>query len=329
MGTHPALKLFLPVLAAGALALGAAACGGDDDSANEAGGETEAAELSGTIQIDGSSTVAPLSEAAAELYQAEQRGVRVTVATSGTSGGFEKFCIGETDMSDASRPIKESEIEACGANGITYDAIQVANDALSVVVNPELPVDCLTVEQVSQIWDEGSAVKTWGDIDGLDLPDDVASQSIELYGPGTDSGTFDFFTEAINGEEGRINRTYNSIGEDDQAAIVAVEGDTYAMGYIPYSFVQEAGEQVKPLAIDGGNGCVEATLENVQDGSYAPLGRPLLVYASGSALERPEVLDFMTFYINNAVEISEVATFVPLTDEQIEEQHQKIAELTS
>jgi phosphate transport system substrate-binding protein len=302
-----------------ALAIAAAGCGGSSDGDG----------LSGTIQIDGSSTVAPLSEAAAELYQAEQPGVRVTVATSGTSGGFEKFCNGETDMSDASRPIKDTEIEACGNNGITYDAIQVANDALSVVVNPALAVDCLTVEQVTQIWDEGSAVKTWGDVDGLDLPGDVASKTIELYGPGTDSGTFDFFTEAINGEEGRIRTTYNSIGEDDQAAIVAVEGDQYAMGYIPYSFVQEAGDKVKALAIDGGNGCVDATLENVQDGSYVPLGRPLFVYASGSALEKPEVLDFMTFYVDNALPVAEAATYVPLTDEQIEEQHQKIDELTS
>lgn len=301
------------------LVLIAAGCGGGSDGDG----------LSGTIQIDGSSTVAPLSEAAAELYQAEQPGVRVTVATSGTSGGFEKFCIGETDLSDASRPIKDSEIELCGENGIGYDAIQVANDALSIVVNPEIPVDCLTKEQAKQIWDAGSQVKTWGDIDGLDLPADAASKTLDLYGAGTDSGTFDFFTEAINGEEGRIRTDYNSIGEDDQAAIVAVEGDTYAMGFIPYSFVQEAGEKVKALQIDAGDGCVAATLENVQAGTYVPLGRPLFVYASDTALERAEVLDFLEFYVDSAVSVAEAATFVPLTDEQVEEQHVKIEELTA
>jgi phosphate transport system substrate-binding protein len=310
------IALFTPILV---LAIIAAGCGGGSDGDG----------LSGTIQIDGSSTVAPLSEAAAELYQAEQSGVRVTVATSGTSGGFEKFCIGETDLSDASRPIKESEIELCGEKGIAYDAIQVANDALSIVVNPANPVDCLTTEQAKQIWDAGSKVKRWGDIDGLDLPSDATSQTIDLYGAGTDSGTFDFFTEAINGEEGRIRTDYNSIGEDDQAAIVAVEGDTYAMGFIPYSFVQEAGEKVKALEIDNGSGCVAATLENVQAGTYVPLGRPLFVYASGSALEREEVLDFLRFYVDNAVPVAEAATFVPLTDEQIAEQQAKIDELTT
>jgi phosphate transport system substrate-binding protein len=310
------IALFTPILV---LAIIAAGCGGGSDGDG----------LSGTIQIDGSSTVAPLSEAAAELYQAEQQGVRVTVATSGTSGGFEKFCIGETDLSDASRPIKESEIELCGEKGIAYDAIQVANDALSIVVNAANPVDCLTAEQAKQIWDTGSKVKRWGDIDGLDLPSDATSQTIDLYGAGTDSGTFDFFTEAVNGEEGRIRTDYNSIGEDDQAAIVAVEGDTYAMGFIPYSFVQEAGEKVKALEIDNGSGCVAATLENVQAGTYVPLGRPLFVYASGSALEREEVLDFLRFYVDNAVPVAEAATFVPLTDEQIAEQQAKIDELTT
>ena len=299
----------------------AASCGGDDDGG---GGE-----LTGTILIDGSSTVAPLSEAAAELYQEGQPGVRVTVGTSGTGGGFEKFCIGETDLSDASRPIADDEVQLCGENGIEFDSIQVANDALSIVVNPANPVDCLTTEQAMQIWDAGSKVKTWGDIDGLDLPGDAAGETIDLYGAGTDSGTFDFFTDAINGEEGRIRNDYNSIGEDDQAAVVAVEGDEWAMGFIPYSFVQEAGDQVKALQIDDGGGCVEATLENVQAGTYVPLGRPLFVYASGTALERDEVLDFLQFYVANAVAVAEAATFVPLTDEQIAEQEAKIEELTA
>jgi phosphate transport system substrate-binding protein len=227
----------------------------------------------------------------------------VAVAISGTSGGFQKFCAGETDGNNASREIKESEIEECANNGVGYDGVQVANDALSLVVNPEFPVDCISVEQANQIWDEGSSVSSWDQVDGLDLP----AENITLYGPGTDSGTFDFFTEVINGEEGKIRTDYTDIGEDDFAAITAVEGDPWAMGYIPYSYVQEAGDSVKALDVDGGDGCVEATLENVQDGSYVPLGRPLFLYASDVALARPEVVAFFEFFIENQAEIAEIA----------------------
>jgi phosphate transport system substrate-binding protein len=313
---------WLPVLLAFGLA--AAACGDDGDARADGG---SASEGSGTIRIDGSSTVAPLSEVAAEEYMAENPDVRVTVATSGTSGGFEKFCIGETDMNDASREIKDSEIELCGENAIGSDAIQVANDALSLVVNGDNPLDCITVEQANQIWDDGSAVQTWGDVDGLDIADDFAGQRLTLYGPGTDSGTFDFFTETINGEEGRIRNDYTDIGEDDHAAVVGVQGDPAAMGYIPYSYYQEAGDDVKALRIDDGNGCVDGTLENVQDGSYTPLGRPLFVYASDTALERAEVLDFMRFYVETAEFVADGAGFVPMTEAQIDEQHAKIEEL--
>jgi phosphate transport system substrate-binding protein len=321
---------------AGVLVL--AACSSAEGTApptNNAGGETPAAtmddgtgeELSGTIRIDGSSTVGPLSEVAAELFEGEHPGVNVTVAISGTSGGFQKFCIGETDMNDSSRPIKDTEIELCEENDIGYDAIQVANDALALVVNPDNPVDCLTVEQASQIWDEGSSVSTWGDVDGLDLPSDFAGTEIPLYGPGTDSGTFDFFTEEINGESGKVRTDYIDIGEDDNAAVVAVSGTAGAMGYIPYSYFTEAGDQVKAVAIDGGDGCVDATLENVLDGSYTPLGRPLFVYASDTALARPEALAFMEFYIDNSVEIADLAGFVPMNDQQIQEQIAKIDQL--
>jgi phosphate transport system substrate-binding protein len=298
-----------------ALALVAAACSDDG------GG--------GTIRIDGSSTVAPLSEAAAELFQGENPDARVTVGTSGTSGGFDKFCEGETDISDASRPIKDTEIEACGENGIEYAPVQVANDALSLLVNADNPVECLTVEQTKQIWDDGSTVSTWGDIEGLDAPADFLSTPLTLYGPGSDSGTFDFFTEAINGEEGRIRTNYNDIGEDDAAAVTGVEGDVGAMGYVPYSYFQEAGDAVKPLQIDNGNGCVEATLETVQDATYAPLGRPLFIYPSGEALQKQVVLDLLTFYIDNAEEIAEEASFIPLTEEQITEQRAAVEDLAS
>lgn len=325
--------LFSIALSVGLLA---AACGDDSDSdtstsgegGDEDGGGGEASgDLSGAVNLDGSSTVGPLSEVAAELFMGENPGVNVSVAISGTSGGFEKFCNGETDGNDASREIKDEEIDLCESNGIAYDNVQVANDALSLVVNGDNPVECLTVEQANQIWDEGSDVSSWGDVDDLEGSDDIADEDLTLYGPGTDSGTFDFFTEAINGEEGQIRTDYVDIGEDDNQAVEGVEGDVGAMGYIPYSYLQEAGDAIKPLQIDGGGGCVDASLENVQDGSYVPLGRPLFVYASDLALERPETVAFMGFFVENSDEISETAGYVPMTQEQKDEAQAKIDEL--
>jgi phosphate transport system substrate-binding protein len=329
-------------IAAIAVLLVAAACGGTTTSpapgteapTSPPAGETMAPEteppnegLSGSIRIDGSSTVGPLSEVAAELFEGANPGVQVTVAQSGTGGGFGKFCIGETDMNDASRPISDDEVALCGENDIAFDAIQVANDALSLLVNNDNPVQCLSVAQASQVWDLDSTVTTWGEIEGLEVPAEFASTPITLYGPGTDSGTFDFFTDVINGEEGRINLNYTDIGEDDAQAVRGVQGDVGAMGYVPYSYFQQVLGDVRALQIDDGNGCVDATLENVQSGSYTPLGRPLFVYASDTALARPEVLAFMEFYVDNAVEIAETAEFVPLTEEQIVEQREKVQQL--
>ncbi|WP_326594895.1 phosphate ABC transporter substrate-binding protein PstS family protein [Streptomyces sp. NBC_01803] len=311
------------IVAVSALALSACSSDDSDESGNGgSGGDGE--NLSGDIAIDGSSTVAPLSEAAAQLFMAENPDVRISVGTSGTGGGFEKFCNGETDLSDASREIEEDEIAACEGNGIGFDAVQVANDALSIIVNPNNPVECLTVEQARQIWDQDSPVSDWSDIEGVDAGD---LGEVTLYGPGTDSGTFDYFTEAINGEEGRIRTDYTDIGEDDQAAITGVEGDEAAMAFVPYSFVQQAGDAVKSLQIDNGEGCVDATLENVQSGSYAPLGRALYVYGSDQALAKPEVVEFLRFYLDNSTDIAEAATFVPMTQEQIDAGHATIEEL--
>ena len=299
-----------------AVALVAAGCGGGSD---DDGG------LSGTIRIDGSSTVAPLSEAAAELFQNENPGVQVTVGTSGTGGGFEKFCNGETDISDASRPIADDEIEACGAAGIAFEQITVANDALSVLVNPENPVDCMSVEQLNQVWAPGSTVSSWSEIDGLDPP---FGERLELYGPGTDSGTFDYFTDAINGEEGAQRTNYNNIGEDDNTGIVGVEGSLGGMFYVGYSYYAENQDRVKALAIDGGGGCVEPSLENVQGGTYIPRARGLFIYPSAPALEREEVLAFIRFYIENQAEIAEAAGYISLTEEQEEEALEKVESLT-
>jgi phosphate transport system substrate-binding protein len=313
------------------IGLVAAACGDDDEATTDDGADTAPTanggdgDLSGTINIDGSSTVGPLTEVAAELFMQENPGVQVTVGISGTSGGFEQFCNGETDGNDASRPIKDEEIELCESNGIAYEGVQVANDALSLVVNVDNPLDCITGDQANQIWDEGSDVSSWSDVDGLD---DAPDAALTLYGPGTDSGTFDYFTEAINGEEGRIRTDYTDIGEDDNAAVVGVEGDVGAMGYIPFSYFQEVeGESVKGLQIDDGNGCVEPTVDNVLDGSYTPLGRPLFLYASDVALERPETVAFFDFYIENSDEIAETAGFVPMNDEQKTESQRQVEAL--
>ena len=301
------------------LTLVIAACAGS-------GGDTTIT-ATGEILIDGSSTVGPLTEVAAELFEAENQGVHVTVAISGTGGGFQKFCIGETDGNDSSRPISDDEAVLCDSNGIGYDFVQFANDALTILVNAELPVECLTVDQVSQIWDNGSTVNTWGDVDGLDLPGEWASETLTPYGPGSDSGTFDFFTEVINGEVGQIRTDYHDIGEDDAQAVRAIETDPGATGYIPFSYFQEAGDLVKGLAIDDGNGCVEPTPDNVRDGTYTPLGRPLFVYFSDTALQRPEVLAFAEFYVENAVQIAELAEFVPMTEAQVDEARAKVAAL--
>jgi phosphate transport system substrate-binding protein len=314
-----------------------AACGSDDtdDSAADNGGEAAAEEdaggddmeggaLSGTITIDGSSTVAPLSEPAGELFMEENPDVRVSVGTSGTGGGFEKFCNGETDISNASREISEEEVEACGEAGIEYEQVNVANDGIAVVVNPENDwAECLTVDELSSAWTRDSSVANWSEINP-DFPD----QALTLYGPGSDSGTFDYFTEAINGEEGVIRTDYNNIGEDDNAAVTGVSGDAGAMAFIPLSYVIEAGDQVKAIQVENEAGeCVAPDNDTVQAGDYNPLGRQLYIYPSADALQREEVVAFLEFYIDNGDAIAEAATFIPLTDEQKEESLAKVAEL--
>jgi phosphate transport system substrate-binding protein len=243
-------KWWLALAAFGVLALGVAACGGDDDDDSGDSGDTPSG-LSGEISIDGSSTVAPLSERIAEDFQAENPDVRVSVGTSGTSGGFEKFCAGETDISDASRVIESTEEKACADNNVEWEEVQVANDALSVVVNPDNPVTCMTVDQLSEVWNKGSNLDDWDQIKDLDAE---YSETLDLFGPGTDSGTFDYFTEAINGEEGVQRTDYNNVGEDDNATVTGVAGSPGGMGYFGFSFFQENQDQLKALEVDGGDG---------------------------------------------------------------------------
>jgi phosphate transport system substrate-binding protein len=307
---------------AAVLVLGLAACGDSGSTGGDGGSSTDGASVSGTIRIDGSSTVGPLSEAAAEAFQGENPEVRVTVGTSGTGGGFEKFCAGETDVSDASRAIEDDEIAACRRGGIAYEEFQIANDGLSVVVNPENDwAQCLTVEQLKTIWNTGSKVDNWNQVDPS-FPD----QELALYGPGTDSGTFDYFTESINGEEGASRSDYNAT-EDDNVTVQGVSGDKGGLGYFGLSYLEQNRDQLKGVEVDNGRGCVAPSSATVQDGSYAPLSRPLFIYVKADSLRRSEVEAFVEYYLENAATLAEQALFVPLTDEQQAELEPKLEAL--
>jgi phosphate transport system substrate-binding protein len=297
------------IASASVLAFGVAACGSDDSTSG--GGD-----LSGSMRIDGSSTVAPLTEAIAEEFQAENPDVKVTVGTAGTGGGFEKFCAGETDISDASREIEPEEVAACKKGGIGYEDVHVATDALTVMINNENPVKCLTVDQLSAVWGPDSKLSNWSEIPGLEEEFD---EELALFGPGTDSGTFDYFTEEINGEEGATRKDYNNVGENDNATVSGVEGAPGGMGYAGFSYYTENEGKLKALEVDNGKGCVGPSVETAQDGSYAPLSRPLFIYPSDAALKKPEVKAFVDYYLENVNGIAETVGFVPLTEEQLEE----------
>jgi phosphate transport system substrate-binding protein len=265
-----------------------------------------------TILADGSSTVGPFTTRAAENFKEQNPDIEVTVGISGTGGGFERFCAGETDLSNASRPIEEDEKRLCGDSGIEYLELPVANDALTVVVNPQNDwATCLTVEQLKAIWEPGSTVDSWRDLDSS-FPD----EQLRLYGPGTDSGTFDYFTDVIAGEEG-ASRTDYQASEDDNVIIEGVAGDTGALGYFGFSYFEQNQDAVKALEVDNGSGCVPPSVATAQDGTYAPLSRPLFVYAKASSLERAEVAEFLDYTLDNGAEIAEQADFVPLTPEQL------------
>jgi len=314
---RPSHRLVLLGLLGLVFAIAAAGCGRDDSTdasaASGGGSGTTAEELSGSVEADGSSTVGPLTTAAAEGFREVQPGVNVTVGISGTGGGFERFCAGETDISDASRPIKEDEeAPLCADAGIEYTEIKVATDALTVVVNPENDwIDCITTEQLAAIWAPDSKIANWQDVPGGDYPD----QKLVLAGPGTDSGTFDYFTDVINGEEGASRSDYTA-SEDDNVIVQAVEGDKGAMGYFGYTYYEENQDQLKALEVDSGDGCVAPSAEAAQDGSYAPLSRPLFIYVKNESLTRPEVQGFLRYYLENIATIAQTARFIELTPEE-------------
>jgi phosphate transport system substrate-binding protein len=291
-----------------ALALVLTACGGDEEGGGSGDG---GGDVSGSVLVDGSSTVFPMSDAAAELLSKENSGIEVSVSESGTGGGFEKFCAGQTDISDASRPIDEEEIAACEAEGIEYTELQVATDALTVVVHPDLAVDCLTTDQLIQLWAPGSTVTNWKDLDPS-FPD----QEIALFGPGTDSGTYSYMAEDVIGDESETTRDDYEASEDDNVLVQGVAGTEGATGYFGYTYYEENADSLKALAIDDGNGCVEPSAETAQAGEYTPLSRPLFIYVSNASYtEKEAVKAYVDFYIENLAKIAEVALFIPLSDE--------------
>jgi phosphate transport system substrate-binding protein len=305
---------WLTVFASAAvLILGVAACGDDDDDNGGGGG---GGSLSGSIAIDGSSTVFPLTQAAAEAFQGENPDVKVTVGESGTGGGFEKFCAGETAINDASRPIEPEEVAACKENGITYDDFQVANDGITIVTNPDLDISCLTTDQLKQLWDKGSSVSNYSQLGkdadtGKPLPD----QEVSLFGPGTDSGTFDFFTDVINGEEGVSREDYQP-SEDDNILVQGVAGESGGLGYFGHSYYEQNQDKLNLVKVDGGGGCVEPTTETIQSGEYKPLSRPLFMYPNLKALKRPEVRAFLDYVVGNYQAIADASQIVPMSTEQ-------------
>lgn len=302
-------KSILATAACGMLALGVAACG----SSNDSGGSSN---LSGSIAIDGSSTVYPFTQAAAELFNQENPDVKISVGESGTTGGFEKFCQGETDISDASRPIEPEEVSACKKNGIEYTEMQVANDGISVVTNPSLEISCLTTDQLKQLWDKGSKVTNYSQLGndaetGKPLPD----APVSLYGPGTDSGTFDYFTEVINGEEDRSRDDYQP-SEDDNVLVEGVAGDQEGLGYFGFSYYDQNKDKLNLVAVDDGKGCVDPSVDTIQSGKYSPLSRPLFMYPKSASLQNADVKAFMQYVVDNYEPIAKQALIVPMNSSQ-------------
>jgi phosphate transport system substrate-binding protein len=262
------------------------------------------------VRADGSSTVYPITEAVAEEFCGERPNVRAVIGFSGTGGGFKKLAAGEIDMCDASRTIKDEERAACKANGIEFIELEIAFDGLSVVVNPDNDwCDCLTVEQLKAIWQPESAVSKWSDLNP-EWPD----EKIELFGPGTDSGTFDYFTEAIVGTA-KSSRADYTPSEDDNMLVTGVEGSRYALGYFGYAYYAENKDRLKLLGVDAGDGqCVQPSPETVRSNTYKPLSRPLFIYVNRASLKKQEIVEFVRYYLDTVGDVVEQVGYVPLSD---------------
>jgi phosphate transport system substrate-binding protein len=299
------------------LALLTAACGGSEGSANEelgdGGGESGEGDgaLSGSIEVDGSSTVAPLTDAIAEEYAAEAPDVVVNVGVSGTGGGFERFCNGETDISDASRPIKDEEAELCADAGVEFTELRVGTDALTMVTSAETDwVDCLTLDEVTKIFGEEDPATSWSDV-RADFPD----EPLEVFAPGTDSGTYDFMVEDVLGVE--ASRQDFNASEDDNIIAQGVIGTPGSWGFFGFAYYQESADQLKALEYDAGDGCVAPSVETAQDDSYK-MTRPLFIYVKNESLQRSEVAGFVTYYLDTVGSLIDEVGYIGVPDEDLE-----------
>ncbi len=283
------------------------ACG--SGTSKEAAGTT-AEGLTGEVHIDGSSTVYPITEAVAEEFLIENPDVRVPVGVSGTGGGFKKFIAKEIDINDASRKIKDKEAAEAKAAGVEYTEFEIAYDGLSILVNPKNDwVTSLTVAELKKIWEPNSAVKTWKDV-----RPEWPAETIKLYAPGTDSGTFDYFTETINGESGAIRQDFTA-SEDDNILVQGIAGDKNSIGFFGFAYYEENKDKLKLVKIDNGNGPIEPTFDTIKDGTYAPLSRALYLYVNNASLEKPEVKAFVKFYIEAASEMAPAVGYISLPEE--------------
>ena len=288
------------------LAISLAACGSGASADSDSG-------ASGSVAVDGSSTVFPMSNAAYELLSEENPDIKVTVGSAGTGGGFEKFCAGQTDISDASRPIKDDEeVPTCKKNGVEFTELHVATDALTVVANKDLEgVDCLTTDQLVKLWAPGSKINNWKQLDPT-FPD----EKISLFGPGTDSGTYDYMAADVIGDESETTRDDYEASEDDNVLVQGVAGTEGATGYFGYTYYEENADKLKAVAIDDGKGCVKPSAETAQAGKYTPLARPLFIYVANKAYkDNKAVKEYTDFYIENLEKIAKAGKFIPLNEE--------------
>jgi len=303
------------VLLIAILSFAVISCGNNKGQDKENGGEG-----SGTISIDGSSTVYPITEAVAEEYRAVQPKVDVTIGVSGTGGGFKKFGRGEINISDASRPIKDEEAAVAKENNISYVELEVAYDGLAVVINPENDwATTFTVEELKKIWEPSAqgTIKKWNQINPA-----WPNEEIHLFGPGVASGTFDYFTEAIVGKSGSSRGDFTA-SEDDNVLVQGVAGDKYGLGFFGLAYFEANQDKLALAAVDGGNGGVKPSTETVKDGTYAPLSRPLFIYVNSSSMKNQEVIDFVNFYLDKAGALAKDVGYIALTKEEYAAQKEK------
>jgi phosphate transport system substrate-binding protein len=313
------------LLTASALALFMLSCG-DAGTPGKSDSDSVAPSLKGEINIDGSSTVYPISEAVAEDFSADNADVHISVAESGTGGGFKKFGRGETDINDASRPIKSTEDSLCKASNIAYESFLVAYDGISIVVNPQNDwCKDITVAELKKIWEPEAQgkINKWSQVRA-----GWPNEEIHLYGPGSQSGTFDFFTEAINGKSKACRGDYTA-SEDDNVLVQGIAGDKYALGYFGLAYYEANQDKLTLVGVDNGNGAVKPSVETVKNKTYAPLSRPLFIYVSATSAAKPEVAGFVNFYLDHAVTLSAEVGYVPLTAEESAAEKAKFATFTA